>query len=77
MLINTEIGSEGELLKDLRKVAEVQDAYAVYGVYGIAAKVKANTVDKLKEILTHKVRSVNKNSSTLTMIVVEEGLATK
>jgi DNA-binding Lrp family transcriptional regulator len=71
VLINTEPGSEADVLKDLKKIAEVQDAYAVYGVYDIVAKVKADTMDRLKEISTLKVRRLDKVRSTLTMIAVE------
>jgi DNA-binding Lrp family transcriptional regulator len=72
VLINTEIGSEAEVLKDLKKVEGVHEAFAVYGVYDIIASVKADTMDKLKEIVTWRVRRLDKVRSTLTMIVVEE-----
>jgi DNA-binding Lrp family transcriptional regulator len=72
VLINTEIGSEADVLKDLKKVEGVEEAHAVYGVYDIIARVKASTMDRLKEIVTWKVRRLDKVRSTLTMIVVEE-----
>jgi DNA-binding Lrp family transcriptional regulator len=72
VLINTEIGSEADVLKDLKKVEGVDQAFAVYGVYDIIARVKADTMDKLKEIVTWRVRRLDKVRSTLTMIVVEE-----
>jgi len=73
VLINTEIGSEADVLKDLKKVEGVQEASAVYGVYDIIARVRADTMDRLKDIVTWKVRRLDKVRSTLTMIVVEEG----
>jgi DNA-binding Lrp family transcriptional regulator len=72
VLINTEIGSESDVLKDLKKVEGVEEASAVYGVYDIVARVKADTMDKLKEIVTWRIRRLDKVRSTLTMIVVEE-----
>jgi DNA-binding Lrp family transcriptional regulator len=72
VLVNTEIGSEADVLKDLKKVEGVDEAFAVYGVYDIIARVKADTMDKLKEIVTWRVRRLDKVRSTLTMIVVEE-----
>lgn len=71
VLINTEVGSEKEALESIRKVHAVEEAYVVYGVYDIVAKVKADTMDKLKEILTWCIRRLDKVRSTLTMIVVE------
>jgi len=72
VLINTEIGSEADVLKDLKKVEGVDEAHAVYGVYDIIARVRADTMDKLKDTVTWKVRRLDKVRSTLTMIVVEE-----
>lgn len=71
VLINAEIGSEEEVLKELRTVEGVIEAYVVYGVYDVVAKIKADTMDKLKDVVTWHVRRLNKVRSTLTMIVVE------
>jgi len=72
VLIHTEIGSESDVLKDLRKIEGVEEAYAVYGVYDIICKVGAETMDKLKEIVTWRIRRLDKVRSTLTMIIIEE-----
>jgi DNA-binding Lrp family transcriptional regulator len=72
VLINTEIGAEAEVLESLKGVEGIAEAYAVYGVYDIIAKVTAENMDKLKEIVTWHVRRLDKVRSTLTMIVVEE-----
>lgn len=71
VLINAEIGSEEEVLKELNKVEGVIEAYVVYGVYDVVAKIRADTMDRLKDVVTWHVRRLNKVRSTLTMIVVE------
>jgi len=71
VLINAEIGSEGEVLSELRKVEGVEEAYSVYGVYDVVAKVKADSMEKLKDIVTWRIRRLNKVRSTLTMIVID------
>ena len=71
LLINTE-SFEPSLLKTLKSIKGVEEAYAVYGVYDIIARVKSDTMDKLKETVTWRVRRLDKVRSTLTMIVVEE-----
>jgi DNA-binding Lrp family transcriptional regulator len=71
VLINTEIGSESEVLDELKKIDAVKEAYMVYGVYDVVAKVGADTMEKLKEIVTWNVRRLDKVRSTLTMIVIE------
>jgi DNA-binding Lrp family transcriptional regulator len=73
VLINTEIGSETDVLKELKNVEGVEEEpFAVYGVYDIVARVKADTMERLKEIVTWRIRRLDKVRSTLTMIVVEE-----
>jgi DNA-binding Lrp family transcriptional regulator len=71
VLINAEIGSEDEVVGELRKLSNLKESYVVYGVYDIVAKVEADSMDKLKEIVTWKIRRLDKVRSTLTMIVVE------
>ncbi len=71
VLINAEIGSEDAVVKELKAGDNVKEAYMVYGVYDIVAKVAADSMDKLKEIITWKIRRLNKVKSTLTMIVIE------
>lgn len=77
ILINTEVGSESEVLKTLMEVEGVVEAYVVYGVYDIVVRVKAPTVEKLKDIVTTAIRKAPKVKSTLTMIVVESGKGVK
>ena len=72
VLVNAEIGAEEEVLKNIKKVDGVVEAYTVYGVYDIIAKIEADTMDELKEIVTWRIRRLDKVRSTLTMIVIEE-----
>ena len=72
VLINTEIGSESEVLEQIKKIDAIEESYMVYGVYDVVAKVSADTMEKLKEIVTWKVRRLDKVRSTLTMILIEE-----
>lgn len=69
VLVNTEIGLEGEVLTTLKKVDGVQEAHNVYGVYDIVAKIEAESMDKLKGIVTWNIRRLKGVRSTLTMIV--------
>jgi len=71
VLVNTETGSEDDVVESLRKLDAVKEAYVSYGVYDIVAKVEGKTLGNLKEIITHKVRKQDNVRSTLTLIVVE------
>jgi len=72
VLINADLGSEEDLVKELRAIENVKEVYIVYGVYDIVAKIEADTMEKVKETITWKIRRLDKVRSTLTMIVVEE-----
>jgi DNA-binding Lrp family transcriptional regulator len=71
VLINAEIGAEEAVLKKLSKSSNVTEAFIVYGVYDIVAKVQAESLSKLKEVITWQIRRIDNVRSTLTMIVTE------
>ncbi|HEX7178276.1 MAG TPA: Lrp/AsnC ligand binding domain-containing protein [Nitrososphaeraceae archaeon] len=71
VLINCDLGSEEEILQELRKMAGVTEVSGVYGVYDIIVKITSDTMDLLRETITWHVRRIDKVRSTLTMIVIE------
>ena len=71
VLINADLGAEEELVKELKEMDNVKEVYTVYGVYDIIVKVEADTMDKVKDTITWKIRRMDKVRSTLTMIVIE------
>jgi DNA-binding Lrp family transcriptional regulator len=70
VLINAEIGAESDVLKGLKDISEVKEAHMVYGVYDIIARIETDTMQDLKDIISWKIRRLDKVRSTLTMIVV-------
>jgi DNA-binding Lrp family transcriptional regulator len=70
ILINTEIGSEREVLSKLRKTAGVEEAFGLMGVYDIIARVRTNSTDELNRLINRKF-SMNKVHSKLTVVVTE------
>ena len=71
VMINTELGSEKEVLDEIRKIDEIKESCIVYGIHDIAAKIGADSLDKLNEIVTW-VRSLDKIRATITLILIEE-----
>jgi DNA-binding Lrp family transcriptional regulator len=71
VLINVESGFEDYVLKELRAVQGIDEAYFSYGVYDIITKVKAETMEQLKELVTNQVRTIPRVRSTLTLIIME------
>ncbi len=71
VLMNAELGSEESIVNELKKIDIVKHVYQVYGVYDIVALVEGESMDKVKETITWKLRKLNGVKSTLTMIVME------
>ena len=71
VLLNVELGAESKVLEALKKLNSVEEAHRVYGIYDTVAKVKADTMDKLKETVASRIRRLDKVQSTLTMMVIE------
>ncbi len=72
VFINTEPASMPEVLKKVKAVEGVEEAEMVYGIYDIVAKVKTETMDKLKHIITYKIRALANVRSTQTMLVIPQ-----
>ncbi len=72
VLINTEIGTETEVMGALAKIEGVKEIYEVYGMYDIVVKVEAETHEALRELVINKIRRIPQVRGTTTMIVIEE-----
>jgi DNA-binding Lrp family transcriptional regulator len=72
VLISTEPEHMESVLEALKKIDAVEEAYMVYGVYDIVAKVRADTMDDLSEVVTWHVRRLDNVQSTITIIVIDE-----
>jgi DNA-binding Lrp family transcriptional regulator len=70
VLINSELGFEEEIVSELNKIEGVREVYQVYGVYDIIVKIEGETMEKVKDIVTWKIRRLDRVRSTLTMIVM-------
>jgi len=72
VLINTEIGSESDVLKELKKIGNITEAEALYGVYDIRVRIRGKTMDELNETVTWKIRQLDKVRSTLKLTAIED-----
>jgi DNA-binding Lrp family transcriptional regulator len=69
--MSVEVGSEEKVLEEVRKVPNVKECHRVYGIYDVIAKVEADSMDGLKEIITWKIRRVNGVRSTFTTVAMD------
>jgi len=76
VLLNTEIGAEAEVVRELKKLQGIESAFNLWGVYDVIASVKADSMDGLSEIINRKIERIDKVHSKLTMIVADKAIAT-
>jgi DNA-binding Lrp family transcriptional regulator len=69
VLINTDLEQMETVLKALKEFDAVEEAYKVYGGYDIVAKVKADTLERLGEIVSFHIRLVFGVLSTQILII--------
>ena len=70
VLISTDMGSEANVMKGLKKTNVVKEAHMVYGAYDIIARIEADTMADLKDSISWKIRRLDGVRSTLTMIAM-------
>jgi Lrp/AsnC family transcriptional regulator for asnA, asnC and gidA len=70
VLVSTEADAMEDVLGALKSVEEVKEAYSVYGVYDIIVKIEADSMLKLNNAVSYKIRRISKVRSTLTMVVM-------
>jgi DNA-binding Lrp family transcriptional regulator len=69
VLLNTEIGAETAVLQALKKIEGVEEAHRLWGVYDIIVHINAESIEKLKVIVTNHLEKVGRINSKLTMII--------
>ncbi len=72
VLINCDLGYEAEVIDELKHLDNVKEAHGVFGAYDILTKVESDSVEHLRDVITWKIRKLNRVRSTLTLIVPEK-----
>ena len=58
VLLNTEIGAENQVLAALKKIEGVEEAHNLLGVYDIIANIKADSLEKLRYVITKGIGQI-------------------
>ncbi|MEB2792643.1 MAG: Lrp/AsnC ligand binding domain-containing protein [Caldisphaeraceae archaeon] len=70
VMINTDVGKENEIFDKLNNMPEVKKIYLVYGIHDIIVFIEAENMERLRSLITDKIRKLDGVKSTLTSIVV-------
>ena len=71
VLINCELGSEEQIILELKTFSDVKEVQGTFGAYDIIAMISSETVEKIRETISWKIRKIEKIRSTLTLTKVE------
>ena len=71
VLINCELGSEEQIITELKTFSDVTNVQGTFGAYDIIVEVSSESVEKIRETISWKIRKIEKIRSTLTLTKVE------
>jgi DNA-binding Lrp family transcriptional regulator len=76
VLLNSDLGTDESIINEVKQILDEEkvkfEIQGVYGVYDIVLKLSSDDGEKLRAIITNKIRRISKVQSTLTMMVIEE-----
>jgi len=72
VLINCDLGSEEQIIEELKHISDVKEVNGVFGAYDILAKVESDQISTLRETIMWKIRKIGRVRSTLTLMVIKE-----
>ena len=70
VLINCDLGAEEDVISHLKTIDGVKEVHGTFGAYDILAKVESDDVDKLRDTITLKIRTLDRIRSTLTLMAI-------
>ncbi|MCH6570979.1 MAG: Lrp/AsnC ligand binding domain-containing protein [Thaumarchaeota archaeon] len=72
VLINCDLGYEEQIIEELKHISDVKEIHGTFGAYDIFAKVESDQITTLRETITSKIRKIDRISSTLTLMAIED-----
>jgi len=67
ILVSCEIGAEYDLVQQLKTIEEVKSAVVTYGEYDIVIEAETENEQKMNDLITTKIRKIEKIRSTITL----------
>ena len=69
ILLSCEIGKEHDLASHLRHLDEIKSVMITYGDYDIVVEAETNNSEQMDDLITSKIRKLEKTRSTITLRV--------
>ena len=71
VLINCDIGTEEDVVSELKTMEGIKEIFVAFGIYDILVKVESESLERLRDtIVAWKIRKINGINSTLTLLTI-------
>ena len=71
VLINCKLGSEEHVISELKTFSDVKEVQDTFGAYDIIVEISSESIEKIRETITWKIRKIEEIRSTLTLTKIE------
>jgi len=72
IMMKMQVGMDDQVVAELKKLPQIQEANATYGAYDLVIKVKFKTIEDLDRFIFEKIRRVKGITETSSMIVAKQ-----
>ena len=72
ILINSILGKEEDIIKQISQIRQVKEVRGTYGVHDIFVKIQTESVDEMNNAITLNIRKINGITSTVTLVSIPE-----
>ena len=70
VLLNCDIGSEGETIEQLQQLDIVKEVHGTFGAYDILAKLESSSNEDLNRTISTKIRKLENVISSMTLLTM-------
>ncbi len=72
VLLNCTLGTEQEVIEQLKQIDSIKEVSGTFGAYDILAKVVSSNIEELRNGIANQIRNNDKVTGTLTLMGIEE-----
>lgn len=72
LFINVQFLFINDVMNKLKEIPEIIDVHKVQGTYDIIARVHSDTEEKLMELVSERIRRIDRIIGTVTVIIAKE-----
>ena len=70
ILINCDLGSEKQVIEEIKNLKNVKEVHETFGSYDIIATVESKTPDNVRQAVIGQIRKLDHIRSTLTLMAL-------